>query len=758
MYRALQRLALLGLLAVPAVADAQSKRNRPDPDQPEITKLRLSGVRAVERNELEKSIATSQSKCRGLLYVPLCAVMKPNAIYERQYLDRTELKRDVLRIKVFYFKRGFRDTDVDTTIALKGEKAEVTFRITEGPPTIASVVRVERPNEILSDRQLRRLVLLRAGQPLDLLKLDSTVVRLRQAVWEQGYADAELAQQVDIATGSRAATVAITINPKWRATVGNIGVIGNQKVSEQTIRNSLTFGSGDVFKFHEIAESQRNLYESSLFKRAAIAIIPPSDSGPIRADSIKDVRVNVTEAPLREARLASGLNTREFLQVEGRFTHYNFQGRARRVDIQGSIGNLLAPYLNNRGVFSNIATVEGAERGRFLAPTWQVSADVQQRWFQSPRNTIGGSVFAHRRATPGIFIDHGQGTSATFTREISPRAPVSLNYRFEITSVEAGDVYFCVNFGVCDRETISALRGNQRLSPAILTGSWDRTDNPIGPRRGYSLHGELEHASAFTVSDFRYNRSYLEGMVYRPIGRGGVLAAHVKLGRVKALTSTAAATGAVGTEAEVLHPRKRFYAGGSQSVRGFGENQLGPRVLTIPATKLRAAATIGTGTTPDTTLACPTSTPIESCPVNGFGLEDRDFTPRPMGGNALIEGSIEFRMPIWRDDFVGAVFLDGAFVGQGALRTVTKGAGAVTPGVGFRYRSPVGPIRIDVGYAPKLSELLPVITESTDSLGRRVLVKLQDPREPDGVARRLFKNGRGFFDRLTLHFSIGEAF
>jgi outer membrane protein assembly factor BamA len=53
-----------------------------------------------------------------------------------------------------------------------------------------------------------------------------------------------------------------------------------------------------------------------------------------------------------------------------------------------------------------------------------------------------------------------------------------------------------------------------------------------------------------------------------------VLATHVRLGFVRPLT------GLIGDA--VLHPSKRFYAGGSQSVRGFGENQLGPRILTLP--------------------------------------------------------------------------------------------------------------------------------------------------------------------------------
>ena len=57
-------------------------------------------------------------------------------------------------------------------------------------------------------------------------------------------------------------------------------------------------------------------------------------------------------------------------------------------------------------------------------------------------------VFAHRRSEIGIFIDRGYGAQATFTRQLAERAPASLTYRYEVTRVEAGDIYFCTNYGV----------------------------------------------------------------------------------------------------------------------------------------------------------------------------------------------------------------------------------------------------------------------------------------------------------------------
>ena len=184
-------------------------------------------------------------------------------------------------------------------------------------------------------------------------------------------------------------------------------------------------------------------------------------------------------------RLSFGFTTADFLQAEGRYTHYNFTGGARRLSITGAVGNLLAEQLNGKLFFSDNYVNVGSERGRYFAPTYNASAEMQQPWFGSARNTLALSVFTHRRSAPGIYVDRGYGTSATFTREIALRAPASLNYRFEVTTVEAGDIYFCVNFGVCDRPTLDALKGHQRISPLALTANIDRTNDPFSPNRGY---------------------------------------------------------------------------------------------------------------------------------------------------------------------------------------------------------------------------------------------------------------------------------
>ena len=314
------------------------------------------------------------------------------------------------------------------------------------------------------------------------------------------------------------------------------------------------------------------------------------------------------------------------------------------------------------------------------------------------------------------------------------------NYRFEISRVDAGDIYFCINFGVCDQGTLGALRQNQILSPVSITAAINRANDPLSPSKGYRINADAEHASAFTLSDFRYNRASGDAAVYRPFRNRGTLAGHLRMGWIRALESTTTALG-VESDAALLHPRKRFYAGGSRSVRGYGESQLGPRVLTIPSSRLREKD-------PD----CGADTDIRTCDPNVEGIDRLDFETRPLGGNFVVEGSAEIRFPLWKQLY-GAGFVDAGYVSQKTNPELPKSKAAITPGFGVRYRSPVGPIRVDLGINPGLAETLPVVTDQTVN-GDKRLVTLAESRRFKPVGRGAW----GVLDRLVLHLSIGEAY
>ena len=733
-------VGLMGTAAFVLAAAAGEVRAQPgagddERESPEVNKLVFHGVRAVDEGELRESIATQESTCRGLLYRPFCLFSDSRFFVEKHYLDRTEFRRDVLRIRVFYWRRGYREAEVDTAVTRDGDGVRVTFTVREGPPTLVGSVTVEGVSDVLSRREALSLPL-RAGAPLHLIRLDSSRALLQERLWEKGYADAVITDTAIVPPGQRVGSAVISIDPKWRATVASIRVRGNDQVSERTILNSMVLKTGRIYRRSDLITSQRNLYQSNMFRQAVI-IVPP------QGDSTKLIEVTVQEAPLNEARTSVGFNTVDYFQTEGRYTRYNFLGGGRRLDVRGVLGNLLAEQLNGRLIF-----MQQTDDERYLRPNWQTTVDFVQPWFRSPRNTLAGGVFAHRRSAPAIFIDHGLGATATFTRELATRHTASVTYRFELTQVEASEIYFCQNYGVCEVGAIGALRETHRLSPIAISSVADRTNEVFFPTSGYVARLDAEHASGFTSSDWRHNRLSAEASKYFGMGRRRAIAVHVRGGMVRPLRGAVSALGVqdfLVNGTEIIHPRKRFYAGGSQSVRGYAENQLGPRILTIDPRRLT-----------DTTLAEPcdgAQLASGTCDPNLAGLPSSAFQPRPLGGRALLEGNVEYRFPVWKE-LGAAAFVDAALVGDGGLGDLSRGTGAITPGMGVRYYSPAGAIRIDLGFRPSLVERLPVATEVIEN-GERRLVTLSTKRRYDPV------EGGGFrevLNRLQLHLSIGQAF
>jgi outer membrane protein insertion porin family len=748
-------------------------------EHPEVLSVRFVGVRHVEKADLASALATRASHCKSILLEPFCLITKSHFFYEHDYLDRDELRRDVLRILIFYYKHGYRDAAVDTSLTPRyGPTARVTFTVTEGPLTTISKIAIT-PDSIFSRRVRNRLQLPRPGDPLDLFKLGAVIDAMHTELWREAYADAHIdtATTLGVANGPKGphptADLAFTIRPGKKAIVGAVNVTGTQKISEETVRRSLTFEPGKPFIRSDVNNNQRTLYQSGLFRSGSITVTNDS----VRGDSVKDIDVNVAEAPLHQVQLRTGFSTVEFLQATGSMTFYNWLGGGRKLTFTAGAANILAQQLNGKAIFQNVvkdASDQGFATTPFLQPEWQGAIDLTQPWFLAPENSLGAGVFARRRSAPGVYVETAYGANATFTRAFFDNAlPVSLRYQYEQTSVQAGQIYYCVNYGACDIPTINALSGTHRLSPLVLTASIDRSNGLLYPTEGWTARAELQHASNITLSQFHYDRAYIEGTWYQTIAHinpttlgTAVLALHAEAGWVRPLTTHPFPDTTI---SDVLYPSVRFYAGGASSVRGFGENELGPRVLTISPDSLRQR-TVAITAHHDTTLTfCPASTPIQNCNPNqveyfknakgrlqGVPISDANFVPRPLGGNQLLEGTAEFRFPI-KGNLGAAVFADGAIVGTGTGfgGEPIGAAGAITPGIGIRYYSSVGAIRIDIGFNPITTYNLVVITQQGAGASAS-LVKVNQTRI---YAPALTEGGlAGLLNRINLNLSIGQAF
>ncbi len=784
-------------------ASAQASTNAPPVERgPLVTAIQMRGVQHVDPKELLAGIATKASSCRTFLYTPICWFTKSDLFYQKHFLDALELRRDALRIRLYYWLRGYRDTRVTTSSSPSGGGAKVVFNVTEGPPTIVDRIGVRGVDSIVPRRIVRGSLQLKEKAPLDLILLDSSVAKLRREFFDRGYADASI--ELDTGRISNAANhgpIALIVHHGVRTTVKKIEIEGDSLVSERTIRRLLTFKEGDLFRRKDVLESQRNLYLSGMFAEVDMDAPPPppppstvasdsgsaqngatpidsarrdstggdslqSDSARFRArrmarirdaltrDTAKVIHLRVAEGKLQQLDLTTGFSTADFAQFETALTRYNFLGGGRRVTLRGTLANIGAPQLSGNGPFYDVTNAaKGSARNAFLSPTWAASIDFTQPWLFSARNQLGSSIFAHRRTIPGIAIDRGKGATLALTREHGQRVSSTFGYTYEASTVDASDVYFCVTFGVCVTTSIDAVSKGNAIAPIALTTIIDRSNDALSPSTGYRGRLELEHASAITASEFHYNRISVTASRYFRLSPRNVLAGRLRLGWVGALGGTAEALKLPqGSATDIIHPRKRFFAGGSQSVRGFAENQLGPRVLTIAPEKL---------TTPRDPKPAPCTTQQivdASCDPNNTSLEARDFAPQPLGGTSVLEGTVEYRFPLrFYEGLSGALFIDGALIGTDRFSNILGATGAITPGFGIRLSTPVGPVRLDLGIRPTLSEDLPVITQITDSLGHASLVTLKKSRayDPVNASGNILRQILG---RLMLHLSVGPPF
>jgi outer membrane protein insertion porin family/translocation and assembly module TamA len=743
-------LGLLPALAAGAVAQTTARDTLPV-----VRRVEFQGNEAFPDDSLERAIATRASGCRSVFLGPLCWVGL-GAFRRIERLDPRELRTDVARLRVFYFRRGYRRAEVDTTLLRDDGRVDVIFRIHEGEPVVVRKLEINVPGEPIDDVRLEREVRLREGEPFSEVALSGARDAIERELRNRGYPQAAVLLEATIPEDDTlGAFVVLRVEPGPRATFGRIDVQGTANVEPNDVRRLLTFRSGDVYSEEEILRSQRTLYSMALFDYVSITT-RPADS-----DSVIDVLVQVSEAAPRAIRFGAGVSTTECVQIEAGWAHRNFFGGTRRLELTGVLSNIGVATLARQFPCSQ-AGVPLVEEDVATSPynkvNWRLRADFRQPWFLGTENWLHLGMFTERQSLPGIYARVSYGADVSLSREVAPGTAVIATYRPARDSLEEGsaDFLWCANFGICAPEDIQTLSEPRWLSWFAVTFAQSRTDAILNPTRGYRLTLEAETASRFTGSDWAYYRAAGEVSWFRSLGSGTVLALRLRGGLVRPIGSGIEGIEMADTVEAVTHPLKRQYAGGAYTVRGYGQNLLGPKVLLADSLQLLSSDENPRGCSRD--LVRPDNTWI--CDPVAAGVTSDDVFPRPVGGENALVANVELRFPLASRRWTGVAFVDfGRVWSQTGEVTASEGL-SWSPGLGIRYRSPVGPLRLDVAYNTGGVERLPVVTALNEA-GQTVLVQLVDengepvrfeynPYEEAGLAR--------FFSRLQLHFSIGHAF
>jgi outer membrane protein assembly factor BamA len=345
---------------------------------------------------------------------------------------------------------------------------------------------------------------------------------------------------------------------------------------------------------------------------------------------------------------------------------------------------------------------------------YYLGASVRRPAFLSPNNAITVSVFTERRSEYKVYLRQETGASVALTRTTPRRRnPLSLTYTISYGRTEATALSFCSVFGACTGDVVTPLRRNLVLATLTALGTFPRVNSPIDPTRGRIGSVELTYSSKYIGSSESQQFTRLVGGMswYRPLSRDVVLSWRLRGGLILSPTlDVGSVSGAF------IPPDQRFYAGGPNDIRGFERNELGPVVYVVPDNSV-----IGDSVVADSVRVAAT------------------------GGNTFALANVEVRVPspIFSSRLRFAAFVDAGGVWQRQADRSERVL-RVTPGVGIRIATPLGPARLDVAYNP--SRLQPGALFQADPAGNLTPV----PGQGSYVLSRDRK--------YAIHIAVGQPF
>jgi outer membrane protein insertion porin family/translocation and assembly module TamA len=704
----------------------------------EIKGVGFTGNGHFRDSELGNAIVTTPSSwARRVLGIPLGA---------RHCLDSLELQRDAVRLRLFYRQRGYYKTTVETNVTPVSPSAvKVRFALREGPPVIIDSLVVAGLDSLAPrSRSLleRRLFALRGGV-YNKLQLQTAIDTTVDWLQNLGYAHAvQPLRDITVNNESDLASIQLTF---ITGPVAHIGHVAFQlsaldegdapEIDSSTVRKLLSFHEGELYRQNELLRTQRDLYGLETYRRVNVELLPDSLQP---NDTSLSVLVRLGESRMNSMRVGAGWATLDCARTQARFTDRNFLGAARRLELNARLSHI--------GLCTgNVRDDPFSSRLNYFT-----SATLRLPALFGPRNIPSFTIFSERASEYRTYLRTTPiGGAAQITRDLSPRItrpglPLTLGYQVEYGRTEAGQAVFCQLFNRCSVADIDRLQQNSSLQVVSAVLLRDRTNSILDPSRGSQLHFELRtgYTSVDTGGGSLFNRVLAEASIYRPTGQRSVIAARLQAATVLEGFSFDGAT-------SFVPPQQRLYAGGPNSVRGYSQNLLGPVVYIVDESETHVDE-LGRTVVNDTARI-------------------RQYSPT--GGNTLVVGNLEWRLrpPFLGDAVQFATFVDAGIVwdrGRKDAPSVGLGDVRVTPGVGLRVNSPVGPFRVDLAYNRyPLSQGAVYYLGSDNTL--RCVSPPEQPADGGSVGPMISAScpqsytpvqSSSFFNRLTFNFSIGQAF
>jgi outer membrane protein assembly complex protein YaeT len=650
-------------------ADAVVRHTRDKSPGDEVITYRVTRgpQHRVDRVEMPPNLQLTSAEISALVG------LRPRDVFEQ-----ARVNGGLQRVHLEYLARGY----YKVAVSAETEKLEkpgeagvwvvLRLKIVEGPPGMVGDIQFVRDTALVPEVELRAAMRSVKGRPYVSAVAQMDRIALETVYLNRGFRSVVVDVKPVPGADDRTIALAVQIREGLQVIVADIQVFGNHHLEEKSIREDITLQEGQPYAESQRIESQQRLRLRGVFSSVTVGEEERRDPADARAHVI----ARVVESPDttisfgggleagRRARSAVGGGIEDHLEIAPRgffgIGRRNLGGRDRSVDLFTRIS--LRP---------NSVPGDPARDGRGLG-VGEYRATLtyrESRAFRTDTTLLVGVTSEQAVRTTFNFIR--QAANAAFLRHVTQRVSFSGRYSLDHTRL------FDERVLESERPLIDRLFPQVRLSILSSGVIWDRRNDSLAPSSGTFMSADAEFAIRHIGSEVGYVKTFIQVYGFHPLPalHGSVLAVRAQGGVARGFERTVPVIDASGRptvssrgepQTKVvadLPASQRFFAGGSTTVRGFQLDRLGvPGIL------------------------------------NKDGLSN--------GGNGLVVLNAELRTAITH--LFGRTLAAVGFVDAG---NVFERAGDIdllnlrgAAGFGFRYDSPVGPVRLDFGF--KLSRLM----------------------------------------------------
>ncbi len=565
----------------------------------EIRKIRIEGNEIYNKGELLEQISFSESSW----------IKKTFFKQEPSFYTSEAWEMNKRQLRSFYQSKGFLHVEIgDLNIENhpRKYKVDLSFEIEENAPVLIDSVDFVTEkggwnDSLLEGRkweQLKRDLEAQEGKRFRDDQVRSDQDRIASWVSSRGYAYASVEPNISLSEDTLRVDVLWQIKKGPFCHFGDISVNGVKRTPEKAILRQFAFEKGDVYSSQQLSQSQRQVYELGLFRIASLQARRRDNQ---QRDTIP-VELTIQEAPRLSTRYGVGYGREDRFRTFIDIRYLNFPGSTQRTKFY--------------------AKHSGLEPYRFEATFTQPAVF-------GPNSSMALKPYLRARDEEG-FESFMWGSDLSLHQTLGDDLTASASLYFERVDIEIASTY--------ERspgdESLSTYSKNGVSLGMLFNNAYPRFD----PVKGWSLAFNTRANSSFFQSPYPFFKYIFEAKRYQPVANGVVLALRLKGGSIIPVG-----------DARLVPVEERFFSGGSQSVRGWARQMLGP-------------------------------------------LDDEGV---PVGGRSLFEGSIEPRVkivdPVSMVGFLdyGNVWPEENHFDPGDVRFAAGG--------GIRVSTPIGPVGIDMG-------------------------------------------------------------